>query len=305
VLGLAQSIPFGVNTDDIWAQTILDALNPPPVLTMLGTMIPEDAEVGQILRSEFGARWTVKVTGQPDTLVTLIGMTVTLEPGILEVDAVTEDVVTPKPVIHTVPVTGSGHLLSESGVNYANARAGPATQLFTSVSVGSSQQYVGQYLQAGPFYGVHEAFVAFDTTAIPAGATVTRAVLAAQIVFDWPGPTGGYTWTDFKIQARSYPSGGWRPTLALADWIAGANLGTYPVRAEFDTVRAKGHGSDPGGGSFEFTDAGSGLIGAIKKAGTTELVLVSSRTVAGSGPASTNAYEDVRLEYLRLRVYYQ
>jgi len=307
-LALATGIPYGTDNYGTWAYWILDRLNPPPVLTMLDTLMPEGTEVKQIVCSEFGARWTVTATGEPDVLVELIGMKCSVTPDWIEVDVVTEAVVTRPSVLNAVPTTGSshsGHLISESS-QYGWARTGPATQVRTDAAVASTQQYVGQYLQAGPVYGVHEAFVAFDTSSIPVGATITKALLGAQFGPDWPNDPALYTWTNFTIQARSYPTGGWRPTLALADWIPGENLGSYPLRATLDTARgAYNEGRQNAGGSYDFTDAGSGLIGAIKKGGITELVLVSSRTVAGTAPPTTAHYEDVILSFLRLRVYYQ
>ena len=81
------------NPWEAWGQHILDALADPPPLTMLGTMLPQGAQVKQVLCSEFGTRWTVANEGQPDVIVEVIGMRVTLAPGnVLEVDVVTSDV---------------------------------------------------------------------------------------------------------------------------------------------------------------------------------------------------------------------
>jgi hypothetical protein len=55
-------------------------------------MVPRDAQVAAILCAEFEARWTIKVTGDADQVVRLLGMKVTLAPDVIEVDAVTEDV---------------------------------------------------------------------------------------------------------------------------------------------------------------------------------------------------------------------
>ena len=75
-----------------WANTILAALANPPPLTVLGTMVPTGAQVAAILCAEFEARWTVKVTGEADQVVRVLGVRATLAPGEIEVDAVTEDV---------------------------------------------------------------------------------------------------------------------------------------------------------------------------------------------------------------------
>jgi hypothetical protein len=198
-----QANPAPLN-EDLWAQTILDALNPPPVLTMLDTMLPEGAEVKTITTSEFGARWTIKVTGQPDTLVQLIGQRVAVSPGAIEVDVVTEDVVTMPSVVHSIMGTGSGYLRSTNSINYTNARSGSSSVVPT---INSPDTYVGQGLVAGPEWSVEEGFFSFDTSSIPAGATITKAVFAAMILAQW-SPASGDTWLDFDIHVRSYPSGG-------------------------------------------------------------------------------------------------
>ena len=83
------------NPWEAWGQHILDALAAPPPLTMLGTIVPAGAQVRQVVCAEFGDRWTVAVEGEPDALVGVLGMRVTLAPGTIEVDAVTEDVAPP------------------------------------------------------------------------------------------------------------------------------------------------------------------------------------------------------------------
>jgi hypothetical protein len=294
-LGLIQPSAPAPSTDDLWAQTVLDALEHPPVLTMLDTMLPIGAQVKQLVCAEFGARWTVKVTGQPDVVVQLFGMTVDVEPGSIEVTAVTEDiVVSPPSVLHATASVGSGHLLSFNQVNYTNARNGSNITVATSAL---TQFYVGQYFGTGPEWGIHEGFVAFDTSSIPAGATIVSATFGAQITADWPGAAGGNTFTDFDIQLRSGSS--WLPTLAAADWIVGA--GSTTLRAVCNTNR----GGAAHGGFFEWTDAGSGLAGAVVKGGTTQLYVVSSRTVSGTAPSSTSTFEDVWLDFPRLRVDYR
>jgi hypothetical protein len=278
---------------DLWAQVILDALNPPPPLTMLGTLLPENADVKKILCAEFGARWTVATTGEPDKLVTVYGMKVALAPGMLEVDAVTEDIApAPPPVYHGVPGSGVGYLTSTAaGLNaYTNARAGSAVSV-TPTYFGS---WVGQGMTDVSSFIVYETFLWFDTSSIPVGATILRASFGAIVTPDWNPAESGATFTPFNVQVRSYPSGGWRTTLDAADWIAGA--GSTTLRAQAPALA----------NTFtEFQDAGSGLAGAIVKGGATQLYLVSSRTVAGTAPAAIQQYEDVRIEYPRLRVYYQ
>ena len=295
-LGFQQPAAPAPLSRDLWAQTILDALEKPPILTVLDTMVPTGAEVKQITTSEFGSRWTVKVTGQPDVLVQVYGMTVDVEPGSIEVTAVTDDIVTspaPPSVLHQTALATSGQLLSFNQVSYTNARNG------TNVTVTSSPStttLVGQYLQAGPEWGIHEGFLAFDTSSIPAGATILSATFGAQVFPQWPGASGGNTFTDFDLQVRSGLN--WLP-LTAADWVVGA--GSTTLRAVCNTSR----GGIVHGGFFEWTDAGSGLAGAINKGGTTQLYVVSSRTVSGTAPPVNTAFEDVELNFPRLRIDYR
>jgi hypothetical protein len=289
----------GVTAADVWAETILDALDPPSTLTLLGTLVPYGAEVKPIVTAEFGARWNVE-TLDGTKVVQVLGERVTLSPGVLEIDAVTEDVVPPVPFVHVAYGTGSGGMYS-SGTSYATARSGPATALFpqTTPPVYATQFFVGQTNTSGSAYEVWESFVWFDTSAIPVGATIVEATFAAAFAPHWLGPTPplGADWTHFDVEIRS--GYGWLPTLALADWRPGAGIAaSYPLRATINTARAIKD-------SFAtWSDAGAGLAGAIVKGGQTQLFIVSSRTVAGTPPVSTLAFEDAFLSTPRLRVRY-
>ena len=292
----------GVLPTDLWAETILDALDPPPVLTMLGTIVPVDDEVKQVTTAEFGARWTVRSAGDPDKLVTLIGQRVTIAPGTVEVDVVTEDVTTPDPYVHVGYGTGSGGMSSTSNT-YAAARSGTAVALFPQAAnpPWATQFFVGQLFGAGPQYEVWESFLAFDTSGIPAGATILEATFAAMFHPRWQGvqpPPLVSSWTHFDIELRSGYA--WLPTLAPADWRPGAGIAAaYPLRASVNTARAMKD-------SFvTFSDAGTGLAAAIVKGGTTQLFLVSARTVAGIAPTSTSLFEDGWFDLPRLRVRYR
>ena len=134
---------------DMWANTILDALNPPPVLTMMGALVPDGPEVKQIVCAEYGARWTV-TSPDGDKVVQLLGQRVTLAPGdVLEVDAVTEDVTPPIPVKYALMGAGSGFLESTNAISYANARAGSA--VVATIPGGAAPQLrIGQTFAPGP-----------------------------------------------------------------------------------------------------------------------------------------------------------
>ena len=290
----------GIMPQDLWAETILDALDPPPVLTMLGTMVPVGAQVKQITTSEYGARWTVAVAGEPDTVVTLIGQRVALAPGTIEVDAVTDAIVVPDPYVIVPAAHGSGAMYSRA-TTYALARSGTAVTLFPQATppVYNTQFFIGQTYTSGPMYEVWETFMAFDTSGVPAGATIVEATFAGMFSPHWNGlrPPPG-EWQHFDMEIRSGYA--WLPTLAAADWRPGAGIAaSYPLRASVNTAQALKDGF------VTFSDAGSGLAGAIVKGGQTQLLLVSARTVAGTAPTSTTVFEDGYFTLPRLRVRYR
>jgi hypothetical protein len=74
-----------------WADAVLAALTTPKPMTLLGTIVPVGAEVKTIVCAEYGARWKVS-SPDGDRTVQVLGETVSVSPGWLEVDAVTEDV---------------------------------------------------------------------------------------------------------------------------------------------------------------------------------------------------------------------
>jgi hypothetical protein len=250
--------------------------------------VPDGPEVKQIVCAEYGARWTV-TSPDGDKVVELRGERVHLAPGdVLEVDAVTSDVTTPIPVKYALMGAGSGYLTSSNTISYANARAGATSVVPTIPSGAGPQIRVGQLFASGPLWELYEGFLWFDTSSIPAGATILRASFAAMIL-----PRVGTI--PFVLEVRSGYA--WRPTLAAADWRPGAGIAAaQPLRARWNTAD---------GVSFQdFDDAGSGLAGAIVKGGETQLMIVSDRTVSGTAPTSTTVFEEVNLQFPRLRVTY-
>ena len=290
----------GIMPQDLWAETILDALEQPPVLTMLGTMVPTGAQVKQVVCSEYGARWTVKVTGEPDAVVTLIGQRVAVAPGTIEVDAVTDEIVVPDPYVLVPAGAGSGAMYSRA-TTYALARSGTAVTLFpqTAPPLYATEFYLGQTYTGGPMYEVWESFMWFDTSGVPAGATILEATFAGMFHPHWNGlrPPPA-EWQHFDMQIRSGYA--WLPTLTAADWRPGAGIAaSYPLRATVNTAQALKDGF------VTFSDAGSGLAGAIVKGGQTQLLLVSARTVAGTAPPLPDVFEDGFFSLPRLRVRYR
>lgn len=149
---------------------------------------------------------------------------------------------------------------------YSTARSGGT---LTANTAGGSAN-VGQV--AG--YSCYEAFLSFDTSAIPDGDIITAVTLS----LDGTGATDGSD-TDFTINARVYD---WGASLTTADWIAGASLSGNTLVAS----RSTSGWSAAGYNAFASEAA---FLTAINKTGVTYLVISSSRHEAGATP-SGNEY---------------
>jgi hypothetical protein len=118
----------------------------------------------------------------------------------------------------TVYADTSDGSLESDGSTYAAARAGTGTAPY---SVGTGYLAGAQSYVSSADIRVLEAFLRFDTSALTSGATISAAVLNLEVNF-----TGGGAAR--TIQARSYD---WGTTMTGSDWVAGANLGSYPLLA--------------------------------------------------------------------------
>lgn len=152
---------------------------------------------------------------------------------------------------------------------YSTARSGGT---LTANTAGGSAN-VGQV--AG--YACYEAFLSFDTSAIPDGDIITAVTLS----LDGTGAIDGSD-TDFTINARVYD---WGASLTTADWIAGASLSGNTLVASRSTSGWNASGYNA------FTSEAAFLT-AINKTGVTYLVLSSSRHEAGTTPTG-NEYVGV------------
>lgn len=273
---------------DLWASAIMDALGAPLPMTLIGSIMPEGSDVAAVLCAEYGASWTVVNPPHGDKSVRLLGQRVTLSPGLIEVDAVTEDLTAAPPTVRHVTLgAGSGSLHSADAA-YAPARAGTGAVLPEVLA----QLDAGQYGPVSGGYHLHELMLWFDTSLIPTDAVIISASFAAQ----WGIRFGSNPFSNPVLQVRSYPSGGWRPTLAGADWLPGATIGTATtLRAVLDTRVGQGFRA--------WTDSGN-LAAAIVKGGATQLVVVTDRFVAGT-PPSAAGFDVVTLQFPRLRVTYR
>ena len=144
-------------------------------------------------------------------------------------------------------------------------RTGSGLGAATGGSVIAGQQF------ATPTYAGYEGFLAFDTSAIPAGATVNSATLNVT-------PASIVATAAWVLEARTLNASPFLPTLDTADWRAGANI------AANTTLRASLASSSMAAGT-PVNLADTSLAAAIVKAGTTELFLTSDRFRAGTTSA--------------------
>jgi len=174
--------------------------------------------------------------------------------------------------------TTDGHLLSISGTDddegggtagtYAAARAGTgdggiyALTALASLRIGQAK-FVNP---AGFTFEVYEAFLAFDTSSVGSGSTVSAAVLNLTSQSD-------QSTTDFTIEARLYD---WGTGLTTADWQS-APSGT--LLAHRDTASGWTAAT-----AYDLTD--DAFAANVSKTGTTRLLLCSSRTTAGTSPTT-------------------
>lgn len=162
----------------------------------------------------------------------------------------------------------SGSVLSSDSV-YATANTGASLQvstLFTSLR---------NSLDA-PTYELQQAFLAFDTSALGGGATISSVALSIWGIADASLDDGSWT-----VEARSFDwsSGG----LTEADWRTAAQLAALTRVATFSITAT---GDWVSGAYNTFTEDGSNFQSAINQIGTTYLVLHHSGQ--GSAPTGSN-----------------
>jgi hypothetical protein len=181
--------------------------------------------------------------------------------------------------------TTDGTLVSISGTDdsegggtpgtYAAARAGTGDGGL-SAPTAMATLTIGQYRQSNPAgftFEVDEAFLAFNTSSIPDGDTVSAAVLNLTSQNDSSN-------TDFTIEARLYD---WGTGLTAADWQS-APSGT--LLAHRDT--ASGWTATT---AYDLTD--DAFAANVNKTGSTRLLLCSDHTTgntAPTGPEAVGAY---------------
>lgn len=135
------------------------------------------------------------------------------------------------------PLTFDGRLRSAHNV-YATACAGGAA--VDQVDTDDDVLWVGQNkAKTAPYYRLHESFVSFDLSAIPADATVNAATLSAMAKSK---QTSGY---DFVAYVYAYDFGA---TLTADDWRTPTQLQAMAISAERRSSETRP------GELFEFTN---------------------------------------------------
>ena len=178
--------------------------------------------------------------------------------------------------------TSDGYIRSSSVAgtdDYPAARAGTATDIGTGYDVIT----VGQYYDYDPGWWdpeyeewdpapsggntVFETFLAFDTSALTSGATVSAAVLRVTSYAD-------ISTTDFDIQARLRD---WGTTVEAADWVAGGSLSGLTLLGSYATSSGFTVGT-----GYDLSD--TAMAANVNKTGSTRMLLCSDHTVGNTAP---------------------
>ncbi len=163
----------------------------------------------------------------------------------------------------------SGEIMSYS-TTYSLARLGTGS---LTTGVDPANTTIGQRLD-GSTYRVYLTFAQFDTSAIPAGATVDIATLSIK-------GSGDHTTQEFVIEARAIPDWG---SLADADHISGADFdSTGTLVANYDTSLGMISG-------IRYNLADVALPANIVKEGSTFIVFGSDRWAADTTPDADDEY---------------
>jgi hypothetical protein len=166
--------------------------------------------------------------------------------------------------VTTIPLANIAAIsayLSRAG-DYPSARNGFGTFF------GQGACEIGQ-IPPGSFWFVSQAFMAFDTSAIPDTDDISSIVL--EMYMD-PSAVG----SGWDVEIREVP---WGPDAATTDWVPGGSLDSYPLVASWPA-------SSGVSGVMTFTSESAFLTVAGLKTGTIYLHGSSSQTRTGTQGAS-------------------
>jgi len=166
--------------------------------------------------------------------------------------------------------TADFYINSYSAV-YATARSGSGSLFFKNTA---SDLFVGQQLGSST-YNVYRSYLAFDTSTIPDGDTVTAVSLIVEVNYD-------YSTTNFTMYCYKYDWDGAETNTNLWAMDTAGSVGNAAAAVkETPEVAITTHARNA-----ELTF--SGLTTAwVSKTGTTRYVLCSNRDKDGSGTAPT------------------
>ena len=152
-----------------------------------------------------------------------------------------------------------------SNGTYAAARAGTGSPF--GAAAAATYATVGQAKVVVTFteYQVFESFLAFNTSSIPDGDTVSAAVLNLTSYAD-------NSTTDFTLEARLYD---WGASLTTADWVT--SLSSQTLLAHRDT--ASGWTVNT---AYDLTD--DAFAANVSKTGSTRILLCSDHTTSNTAP---------------------
>lgn len=166
----------------------------------------------------------------------------------------------------TVYAATTGHINSYSTSKYSTARSGGTLTADTSdIEVGQSDSYA--WISPARITCL-EGFLTFDTSEIPAAATIDAVTMYVAVEAD-------NTNTDFTLHAGV----SWTPALTTADWVAGASLGGKTKCASKST-------SGLSLNTYYALTSVSAFLTSITKEGTTAILMWSSREEAGTAPSA-------------------
>lgn len=162
-----------------------------------------------------------------------------------------------------------GYVVGASSASYATART---TTPGSFAGSGGSTLFLGQALSGGNYQNF-EAFVSFDTSAIPDTATVVSATLQLT--------PGGLPSSDATLEARAYNFGA---TVTTADFVDGSTLSAKTLCASAPVTPAT-----PVDTPIVLTST-SDFPAAINKTGSTRFVIGTAAMASGVAPVGNDGW---------------
>lgn len=123
---------------------------------------------------------------------------------------------------------------------------------------------------ANPTYYGYESFIRFDTSGIPSAATITGATLSF-----WDAANSSAQAMTVNIYAAAF-----NEPIVVGDWRANTVVGAYTL------VASRASSAWNGVAAYRDMTNEAAMLSAIVKGGVTQLVIASSRFIAGSAPSA-------------------